>query len=159
MVKPLDEIGRIPLKFIVLSKQEKISIFARIEQAMRKANIASRTELLERLKSAGHPLTPKSLSHYSSGKASLNAETLIALSKVLGVSIDWLLTGKEPDPLGLDQLEQLIKRAAEKQGVPVGPLHPLRAKIMDDLDDLEDEELKPLADLVSRLKGAKSKGT
>lgn len=71
----------------------------------------SRAELAKKMKQAGHPISVNALSAYSSGVAAPTAETLIGLQKVLGISIDWLLTGEHIDHPDISKFEEILNDA------------------------------------------------
>lgn len=129
----------------MLSKKQKQAIFDRLRVAM---NGMSRAELSNKMGKCGFPLSVNSLSAYSSGTAAPTSETLIGFNKVLGVSIDWLLTGREPEPPGIEQLKKMIDAATVEKGFALRDLDSDLAKIMEVLIDLQPQDRAPLAAMV-----------
>ena len=80
--------------------------------AMRRSRGMSQAELARRL-----GISPSAMGMYEQGRREPSAQTLVALSRELGVSTDFLLTGKsaalEEDPLP-DLLRQCVDAADQK---------------------------------------------
>lgn len=129
----------------MLSKKQKQAIFDRLRVAM---NGMSRADLSTKMAKSGYPLSVNSLSAYSSGVAAPTSETLIGFNKVLGVSIDWLLTGREPEHPGIETLKSMIDAAVVEKGFALRDLDPDIAKVMEILIELKPEDRAPLAAMV-----------
>ena len=80
--------------------------------SIRRARGLSQAELARRLK-----ISASAMGMYEQGRREPSAQTLIALSRELQVSTDFLLTGKTPDPQEdpLPQLLQLCVDAADRK--------------------------------------------
>ena len=61
-------------------------------------------------------VSPAAVGAYEQGRRSPSAAMLVALSKTLGVSIDFLLTGKPGDPSELFQTAQYALEARSRAG-------------------------------------------
>lgn len=73
---------------------DKADIGARIKAALESAKVSQR-DLSRALN-----ITEPSVSAYTSGKSEPSASGFATISRLTGVSIDWLITGKEPEPKG-----------------------------------------------------------
>lgn len=137
---------------VMLSRKEKQALFGRLVHFMRANGGITRQELLSKLSHIKSPLTSQALSAYAGGRSSPNAETLIALRKVLGISIDFLLTGEEPPPPSLAELERIVHKSAEAERHPTRPIDPEIAEIVDYVQSTNGGERKLIIDLVRTLK-------
>lgn len=112
----------------MLSKKQKQAIFDRLRLAM---NGMSRAELSAKMGKSGFPLSVNSLSAYSSGSAAPTSETLLGFNKVLGVSIDWLLTGKHPEHPDITKFEEMLAGAKSVSLSSVPDQDPDVSRILD----------------------------
>lgn len=137
----------------VLTRKEKQAIYGRLIDFMRKNGGLTRQQLLTKLSSVNFPLTSQALSAYAAGRSAPNAETLIGLKKVLGISADFILTGEEPPPPSIAELIEIVNKSAIAHGHPVQPLDALTEEIMNYLLTADESKRKLLVDIVRNLKG------
>ena len=80
--------------------------------SMRRARGLSQSELARRLQ-----ISPSAMGMYDPGRREPSAQILVALSRELQVSTDFLLTGSAPDPEAdpLPQLLQICVDAADRK--------------------------------------------
>ena len=71
--------------------------------ALRRERGMSQAEL-----AASIGLSPSALGMYEQGRREPSADTMVALARALGVTTDFLLTGKVSAPVEADALSQLI---------------------------------------------------
>lgn len=129
----------------VLTVKEKKRIYDRIRQAM--GNF-SQIEVAKMMTKAGFPITSKAFSAWSAGRAAPTSESLVGLAKVLGLSIDYILTGKNFDNPDYETIRKIVDSAAVEKGFALRDLDPETAKIMEILIDLKAEDRAPLAAMV-----------
>ena len=91
------------------------------------------------------------------GKNIPNGVTLVGYSKILDVSIDWLLTGKEVEAPQITQLKEMIDKAVVEKGFALRDLDSDIAKIMEILIDLDPKERAPLAAMVEAYVGSRGR--
>lgn len=80
---------------------------ARIAALRREAGL-SQAALAERLQ-----ISPSAVGMYEQGRREPPAQTIVALARQLGVSTDFLLTGRAGTPEEARALEELVQRGAE----------------------------------------------
>lgn len=80
---------------------------ARIAVLRKRAGM-SQAELAKRLK-----ISASAVGMYEQGRREPAADTLVALSKELGVSVDYLLTGKMPEQEDNELVDGLLTQAME----------------------------------------------
>lgn len=129
----------------VLTAKEKKRIYDRIRQAM--GNF-SQIDVARMMTKAGYPITSKAFSAWSSGRAAPTSESLVGLAKVLGLSIDYILTGKNFDNPDYETIRKIVDSAAVEKGFALRDLDPDLAKIMEVLIDLQPQDRAPLAAMV-----------
>ena len=71
--------------------------------ALRRERGLSQAELAERIQ-----VSPSALGMYEQGRREPSADTLVALARTLGVTTDFLLTGRVATPAEADALSSLI---------------------------------------------------
>ncbi len=71
--------------------------------ALRRQAGMSQAELARRLK-----LSPSAVGMYEQGRREPSADTLVEMAGALGVSVDFLLTGRTREPAEDDLLEKLV---------------------------------------------------
>lgn len=106
----------------------------RIIDARNKAGILGDRPLMRAMENAGYPVSPSTLGNILSGISSPRVEIWIGLSKVLNVSLDYLILGKEPEKQDLVDQETLeqIKKAILLQEKP-------KSKIVSDIMNITGE--------------------
>jgi len=77
---------------------------------------------------------------------------LLIYSRVLDVSIDWLLTGKEPDPPDISQLKGLLNSLAAKLDRPTPTENPVLSAIVEEICQLKPELQETLLTMIRNLR-------
>lgn len=135
-----------PIAVMALNSQDKKRIFDRIHQAMAGMK---RADLASQMVRSGFPVTVKAISAWSSGISAPTSDSLIGLSRVLGVSIDWILTGHHPENPDLQTIRALFDKAAATAGYDITrKTDPTLQKIIDIALELPEAERIRLASLI-----------
>jgi transcriptional regulator with XRE-family HTH domain len=131
------------------AKLLRSSIAKRLSEGMEKAGYHTRVSLAAALTKSGSPITHEALGAYFRGDALPRSEVLIGLRKVLGVSIDWLLTGEQPgESPDIKQLRQLLDHFTALLGLKEEQLDPDLQRIMNVVLALDPEQRPRLARMV-----------
>ncbi|GEM_PF-3944316 len=140
------------------AKTDRTAIAGRLGEAMERKGFKTRVSLAQAMKKSGYYITHEALGAYFSGKSLPKSEVLIGLREVLGVSIDWLLTGQETEPHDIRQIRELLDAVLAKYGATAPDLDPDLQKIMTTLITLNPNERASLGRIIEAFASGGNRG-
>jgi hypothetical protein len=81
---------------------------ARLKQASLKAELTNVPSLADFLRKRKTPIPKGTIQNHYYGVSEPPASSIAIYAEALGVSIDWLVTGKESQPMSITQLKEII---------------------------------------------------